>query len=71
MTAPTQGEAVVIAAGFLGVDPADAVGAVFIVTMADGSIGITGTGQCECGVLQIVGRAIERIASGMHAGETP
>lgn len=71
MSAPTQGEAIVMAAGMIGVDPEDAAGAVFVVAMKDGSVGVGGTGACECGTLEILGAAIVRIAKGLHAGERP
>lgn len=68
MSTVTQGEAIVLAASLAGVNPEDADGAVIIIAMKDGSVGIAGTGECECGTLEILGRAIERIAAGLHAG---
>jgi hypothetical protein len=67
----TQQEAVLLAANIIGVDPADAVGALILVAMKDGQVGVSSTGTCSCMALQMMSRAIERIADGLHSGDEP
>lgn len=69
MSEVTQGEARILAASILGLDPADVAGAVTIAIMTDGSAGVNSTGPCLCWTLEALSAAVARIAKGIHLGE--